>query len=270
MADALQTVCAAWFDADDVDDDCLPDGLTAELVVAKAAAASDLLYRESAYQWPGVCTSPVIRPRGGHPDGDAGGPVAIAMGDGWWVPKGIAGTLAVNCLGGGSCSCLAMRQILLPGEPVISISAVKIDGQTLSPSAYRVDDWRYLTRTDGGTWPCCQQAHLDDTEPGTWSVVYTYGAAPPPSGVAAAVDLATQFALACSDAAGGDCALPANATRSSRNGVEFDLELADLIDDAGSWTVPSVRAFIHATNPHGLADDGHVRSPELARHRSHA
>ncbi len=269
MADALQTLCANWFDAGDVDDDCLPDPLVAADVLAKAAAASDLLYRESVYQWPGECTSPVIRPRGGHPDGDTSGPVAIQVGDGWWIPQGIAGTLAVNCLGGGSCSCLQLRQILLPGEPVIEISEVKIDGQVLDPSAYRVDDWRYLVRTDGGTWPACQQAHLDDDQPGTWSIVEIYGAAPPPSGVAAAVALATQYALACSTAA-ADCALPANATRASRNGVEFNLTLADLIDDQGNHTVPEVRAFIHAVNPHGLADDAHVRSPELARHRSHA
>lgn len=262
-------VCAPWFDTDDVDADCLPTGLATADVVAKATAASDLLYRESVYQWPGVCTSPVIRPRGGHPDGDPSGPVGIWRGDGWWIPQGIDGTLAVNCLGGSSCSCLQLRQILLPGEPVVAITEVKIDGDVLAASAYRLDDWRYLTRTDGGTWPSCQQAHLDDTEPGTWSVVFTYGAAPPPSGVAAAIALATQFALACSDAA-GDCALPDNATRASRNGVEFDLTAADLLDDQDNWTVPEVRAFLHAVNPNGLADDGHVRSPELARHRSHA
>ncbi len=267
MADALQTVCASWANEDDIGTFAIHDVPPLD-ILAKIPAASDLLYRESGYQWPGECTSPVIRPRGGHPDSDTAAPVAIRVGDGWWVPSGITGTLAVNCLGGGSCSCLQLGQILLPGEPVIAISEVKIDGQILAPSAYRVDDWRYLVRTDGGTWPCCQQAHLDDDQPGTWSVVFTYGAAPPPSGVEAAIDLAVQFALAIADPEG--CALPANATRASRNGVEFDLQLADLIDDQGNWTVPSVRAFIHATNPHGLADDAHVRSPELARHRSHA
>lgn len=265
---AQDGVCAAWADVGDVDADCLPGDLTAEQVAAKLPAASDLLYRESGYQYPGVCTSPTLRPRGGHPDGDTGGPVAYWFGDGWYVPQGISGTLAVNCAGGGSCSCLAQRQILLPGEPVIAITTVKIDGQQLDASAYRIDDYRYLVRTDGGTWPACQQPHLNDDQPGTFSIVFTYGTAPPPSGVLAAIALATQFALACAD--GDDCALPPNATRASRNGVEFDLTAADLIDDQGNYTVPEVRAFLHATNPHGLTDDAHVRSPELARHRTHA
>lgn len=268
MADPLQGPCADWAADADIDEGCLPAGLTSTQVLEKIPAASDLLWRESLYQWPGECTSPMIRPRGGHPDGDDGGPIAIALGDGWWIPQGIAGTLAVNCLGGGSCSCLALRQILLPGEPVTEIVSVKIDGATLAPSAYRVDDWRYLVRTDGGTWPSCQQAHLDDDQPGTWSIVFKYGTAPPPSGVLAAVALATQFALACTDGA-SDCDLPPHATRASRNGVEFDLTAADLIDDQGNHTVPEVRAFLHAVNPHGLAADATVRSPELARHRSH-
>lgn len=268
MADPEQGPCADWAAAGDVDAGCLPEGVTADLVVSKLPATSDLLWRESAYQYPGECTSPTIRPRGGHPDGDQGGPVAIAMGDGWWIPQGIAGTLDVNCLGGGSCSCLALRQILLPGEPVTEIVSVKIDGTTLDPGAYRVDDWRYLVRTDGGTWPTCQQAHLNDDQPGTWSLVFKYGTPPPESGVTAAVALATQFAAACTD--GADCALPPNATRASRRGIEFDLTAADLLDDQGNYTVPEVRAFLHAVNPHGLASDASVRSPELARHRSHA
>jgi hypothetical protein len=264
---ADQDVCAAWAEAAQVTAlGCIPTGLTAELIAAKLPAATDLLYRASGYQWPGVCTSPIIRPRGVHPDDVAGGgPVAIQMGDGWWIPQGITGTLAVNCLGGGSCSCLSMRQILLPGEPVVSIEEVKIDGQVLDPEAYRVDNWRYLVRQDGGTWPCCQQAHLPDTEPGTWSVVFTYGAAPPASGVLAAVALATDLAAAC--ATPDTCSLPPDAVRASRNGVEFDLQPADLMID-GKFTTPEAEAFIQATNPHGLADTGHVRSPELARHRS--
>lgn len=267
MAAPEQGPCADWADAGDIDETCLPDGVTEAEVLAKIPAASDLLWRESAYQWPGECTSEVIRPRGGYPDGDSG-PVAFWLGDGWWFPTGIGGTLAVNCLGGGACSCLQARQILLPGEPVTEIVSVKVDGQVLDPSAYRVDDWRFLVRIDGHSWPACQQAHLDDDQAGTWSVVFKYGAAPPPSGVAAAVALAAQLAAACNPDA--DCALPANATRASRNGVDFDLTAADLIDDQGRHTVPEVRAFLHAVNPHGLAVDATVRSPELARHRSHA
>lgn len=268
MAAPLQSVCAAWATAADVTDP--PGSVSAVDVLAKVPAASDVLYRLSGYQWPGVCTAPLLRPRGGHPDGDSAGPVAIAVGGSWWIPQGIDGTLAVNCLGGGACGCLQLRQILLPGEPVVAVTEVKIDGYVLDPSAYRVDDWRYLTRVDGGTWPTCQQVHLSDEEPGTWSVAYRYGAAPPPSGVEACVALATQFALAAGPTGDDDCALPPKATRASRRGVEFDLTDADLIDDQGNFTVPEVRVFLEAVNPGRLRSDGHVRSPELARHRSHA
>lgn len=267
MAAPTQGPCADWAQGDDIGAECI-GGLDPGDVLAKIPAASDILYRASGYQWPGSCTSPVIRPRGGYPDGDQAGPVGLWIGDGWWIPTGIDGTLAVNCLGGGGCSCLQLRQILLPGEPVTAIVEVKIDGTVLDPSAYRVDDWRYLTRVDGGTWPTCQQAHLGDDQPGTWSVVFRYGTAPPASGVEAAVDLASQLALACRP--DSDCALPPNATRAARNGVDFDLTPADLIDDQGRHTVPSVRVFLQAVNPYALAGDAHVRSPELARHRSHS
>lgn len=263
MTTPAQTVCSPWAEADDVGD-CSTFGLQAGDVVDKLPAASDLLYRMSGYQWPGSCSA-TVRPACTQGDG---GRVVVAMGGwdgGWWAPQGIAGTLAVNCLGGSSCGCLGMRQILLPGEPVTAVTEVKIDGEVLDSDVYRVDDWRYLVRIDGGTWPSCQQLYLDDTETGTWSVTFTYGTAPPSSGVNAAVALAVELAKGCCpDTATGDCALPADVVRASRRGLEFQLEPADLMTE-GRTGIEAVDLFIQATNPYGLARGATVRSPDLQR-----
>src|SRR5690554_1022583 len=72
------------------------------------------------------------------------------------------------------CSCSAISEVKLP-YPISSITQVLIDGEELPDDAYRVDEYQYLVRTDGGEWPACNDLNLSDTEPGTWSVTAQYG-----------------------------------------------------------------------------------------------
>jgi hypothetical protein len=96
------------------------------------------------------------------------------------------------------------------------IVQVKVDGAILVTGAYRVDDNRFLVRTDGGEWPWCNDLTKDDTKVGTWSVTAEFGQSVPEGGAWAVGELACQFINALN---GGDCRLPRNVTQLIRQGV---------------------------------------------------
>lgn len=117
----------------------------------------------------------------------------------------------------GGCSCTRLEQVELP-YPVADVTQVKVDGVILDPSAYRVDEWRYLVRLDGGLWPRCNDLNLPDTELDTWSVTARYGTEVPELGKIAVGELATQIVRRCMGASG--CTIPASTVRSiNRQGV---------------------------------------------------
>lgn len=77
--------------------------------------------------------------------------------------------------------------------------------------------------TELRVWPNCQHLERPDTEEGTFSVRYLYGANPPPGGIAAAASLGCQLALSCQPDSGGSgsarCRLPKRVTTITRQGV---------------------------------------------------
>ena len=135
------------------------------------------------------------------------------------------------------------------------ITEVKIDGVALSGDDFRLDENRYLTRLGGGSWPACQDMALEDTEEGTFSISYGYGASPPALGVSAAAQLACELYKACDVDAGGSstCALPKGTTRVTRQGITIER----MAFTAWAWTLdrgwhtglPLVDAFLSMTNP---------------------
>lgn len=60
-----------------------------------------------------------------------------------------------GCSSPTDCSCSYVPEVFLPTE-ASGIASVMINGATIDPSAYRVDDGNRLVRIDGGTWPLCQ------------------------------------------------------------------------------------------------------------------
>lgn len=115
------------------------------------------------------------------------------------------------------CGCTTTPEIGLPG-PIDSITQVKVDGVVLPSSAYRVDNRRWLVRTDGESWPTCQNLTDDDTEVGTWSVSYLWGTPVPEGGKLAASVLSCEMAKA---ALGRDCSLPQRVQTVTREGVSI-------------------------------------------------
>lgn len=119
----------------------------------------------------------------------------------------------------GYCSCGLYTYALLGREPIATVDEVKINGAVLAADNYRVDEYDRLVRTDGSIWPACQDLALDPTEPGTWSVKFTYGLAVPPEAKLVAGLLACKWARELAES----CAPPSNATSVAREGVTIQL-----------------------------------------------
>jgi hypothetical protein len=111
----------------------------------------------------------------------------------------------------------SMAEIGLPG-PVDTVLQVRVDGEVLPASAYRVDNRVWLVRTDGDTWPVCQDLTAEPTEPNTFEVTYLWGAPVPDGGRLAATVLACEMAKAT---LGRDCSLPQRVQSVSREGVSI-------------------------------------------------
>jgi len=120
---------------------------------------------------------------------------------------------------GSNCSCSWLSEIVLPA-PVNSVVEVKVDGVTVSGSAYRVDNNRYLVRTDGRNWPVCQNLAVPDTAVGSFSVRAQYGEDVPGTARGPVGELACQFLKAMH---GTDCALPGNVQSLVRQGVSITM-----------------------------------------------
>ncbi len=205
---ASSEICSLWASVDEMaaccEMDITTDATTTEWALQQA---SEMLYRLSGYEYPGICTA-TVRPCSSYLS--------------CWAP---------GAWYAGDCGCARLSKIRLAGYPVAGITSVLIDGEVVPPSEYRVDRGRELVRladADGQmqSWPTCQRLELSSGI-GTFFVTYDYGQNPPLSGVQAAAQLACQIAQQCPGAAGGEtgeCALPAGTVRIARQGITIDTQ----------------------------------------------
>lgn len=183
-------------------------------------------------------------------------------GPGRWMTPYILNGLWRNCGCGGGCGCEPACRVDL-GRPVAEVIEVKVNGLVLDPSAYQlVGQW--LARTDGAPecWPSCQDPSVPDTEDGTFAVTYSPGRLLPVAGQIAAGKLAGEFARSCG---GGDCALPNNLSRLTRQGVDIELVAPEDVLTAGRTGVREADLFIESVNPYGRRERSRVYSPDLPR-----
>lgn len=145
---------------------------------------------------------------------------------------------------GDDCSCTTLQQVSLP-YPVSGIGEVKIDGDIIAPSDYRVDDWRWLVLLNGLTVPACNDLNNPDGE-GSWSVTVSVGEAVPQLGLFAVNELGLQIALGCVGNAA--CSLPtATMTKLSRQGLDQEFKKGDWL--AGYTGLRNVNEFLSLHNP---------------------
>lgn len=222
--------------------------------------ASSVLYNLSPTKYPGHCTR-TIRPcaRATRRSTAPAWRDAVA---GWRQSWGFCG-----CNVDDRCGCGSTPQIELAAN-VVAITEVKIDGDLLDPSEYRLDERRMLVRLADADrhntgWPCCQRLDLPDTEEGTWSVTFTHGRRPPPDGVRAAAVLACQLAISCDPDRAGDCQLPKRVTSITRQGlaVAMAIDPQDFLDQGrtGLYEVDLFLSGQRAKSHQGSA----VLSPDL-------
>lgn len=220
--------CTAWIDGADVAACCTADigSAGADAFETAALEASMALYEISGRVFTGLCGPVTVRPCSDRCS--CWGAGAFGPGPWSWSAAWYGGSPSWywqnEC--GDKCGCGPLSRITLNGYPVREIVEVKIDGVVLDPAAYRLDQWRYLTRMDDAgppavqqRWPGCQNLALDDDQPGTWSVSYRYGVDPPQIGRDAAAQLACEIYKACS---GQACKLPSNTTKVQRQGVTIE------------------------------------------------
>lgn len=242
VASASGGPCTSWVTGADVAECCSSEvGTMSSLLDNSADVASQMLYELSGRRWSGLCLR-TVRPC--HSSCSCGwqvlsrGHVVTAL-DSWPCE-------------GRACGCQELSRVRLTGH-VREVTEVKIDGAVVDSSCYRVDENRWLTRLNGDRWPSCARLDLADTEEGTFSVTYTYGAPPPLAGVEAAKQLACQVYLQCSGST--ECDIPAGATRITRQGITIERAFFRRNQKTKAWEtgLELVDYFLNTYNRHGLS-----------------
>lgn len=251
-----------------IDTTCCPDWDDVDPAIQTQATAwsSFILWALSGRQFApcpitvrpcGRCVEQTYQTYGVWTDGYQG-----AVGPMWLPYIGVDGNWR-NCGCTGGCRCAPTSQVWLPG-PVDSIVEVRVDNVVVAPAEYRVDianDGKFwLVGQQGRIWPECQ--NFDQPEAGvdnTFVVTYNRGRAVPPGGDAANGRLACEYAKLC---AGAVCALSAEATTISRDGVTYSILSPEDIIAKGFTPITAVNQWIWAVNPNGLKSGPRVWSPD--------
>lgn len=251
-----------------IDTACCDNWDTLDPAVQQAATdyATTVLWAATGRQF-GICPQ-VVRPCGRTCNQTNNG---YFWSDGVYIPYILNGVWR-NCFcgcgtGPGCCTCEPRCQVYLPG-PVVSVTGVVVDGLLIDPSAYRVDDAKWLVRTDGECWPLCQDysvdAGLNVFNDNTMQVSYGKGIAVPAALQVAGGSLACEFAKACT---GGPCRLPSRASTIARQGVQITFQNIDMLLENGMTGLPEVDQLIQAYNPYHLPRAMRVWSPDLPKQR---
>ena len=267
--------CTAWLAGEDLVGLPGSSGLTPVQLDSAAVIVSMLGYECFGRRWIGLCGPVTVRPpaRGAHGMGNG------SYGNTWYSWGYWEGSWGYGpgC-GWGSGDIRKLQyasSVDLAGYPVSQVTQVKIDGNVLPTTftdsgapTYRLDEWRYLTRlsdpddpTNPLHWPHHQRGDLDDSQPSTWAVSYTYGVAPPPPALEAARQLATHIMLAMN---GQACQLPSNVRTLVRQGATIE-RITPLATELRTGATGMVLwdSAIASYNPYGLRRSGNVWSPDV-------
>lgn len=261
------TLCSDWITGADVATCCqVEDASDSSVFDFAAEQAQELLFELSGRRFNGICEQTVRPCRTTCTCGWqvlSRGHIVWNWNWGWnWGFGPWYGSWTCN---GDSCGCLPLSKVPLAGY-VQDIVEVVINGETLDPAKYRVDNHRWLVRQrlnadddQTAVWPGCQSLDLPPGEPGTWTVTYTYGVDVPAAGRAAAIQLACEIYKGCH---GEECDLPSGTTRVNRLGItvekvaftQWGWTTGKRAGQIKGWNtgMAAVDAFLNAYNPGGL------------------
>jgi hypothetical protein len=181
--------CAPWCSWDQVlscgRQSAALEALDLSIQAYKIAQASEVMYLLSERKFPGMCQT--------------------------------TRSVCMRCRGCATdpCCCRPSERLDLgPQWQVSGVLEVIADGEVLDPSAYRIENRRYIARLDGQTWPRC----ADLTDPEAFQITFTYGRPVPIGGQLGAAALARELAMSCT---GGECQLPEHVTNITRDGITY-------------------------------------------------
>jgi hypothetical protein len=167
-----------------------------------------------------------------------------------------------NAACGGINCCGATCEVELP--KTVSITSVIIDGATVDPSAYRVDNGHLLVRTDNDCWPQCQDLDKDAGETDTWSVTGVFGSPVPQEALDAAGLLACEIGKSL---AGQPCRLPQRMQSLTRSGVSVQFPGVNTYLDRGLTGLNEVDQIVVQFNPNRLVQSPKVFSMDQSPNR---
>lgn len=205
----------------------------------------------------GLCER-TIRPCGRSTDPVGSG---YYWAEGTWMPYIFAGQWR-NCACGagyGCCSCTPACQVWLP-PPAYSIPAtgISVGDEIIDVDSWRIDDGKWLVRTDGECWPTCQDYNTDSGD-SFFQVTYFRGLAVPGVLLQAAGRMACEWARSCT---GAPCELPQRVSSISRQGVSVTLPDVAMLLEHGLTGVATVDQVIRNFNPYSLASRMSIASPD--------
>lgn len=189
--------CDPWTTPDEVRECCIGLDPAYDLTAA-IGFASEILYRLSGRQFPGICERTIQPCMGNNCGCDLDEFWRFSPSDWWWrfqgfsatfggvfpafpVPTGRGGFFNIGCCSNGcELPCLDLP------STVNEVIEIVIDGEVLDPSAYKIEAFRKICRVDGLEWPCfnnylgdsvinvneIQQATVDATG-GQWEIEVT-------------------------------------------------------------------------------------------------
>lgn len=223
--------------------------------------ASGILYDLTGRVFPGICTD-TIRPQAQFATIERGQWLANVSTSMVPPPWGWCG-----CHRGRETGCASVPEIKLPGHPVQRAGiVVKIDGAMFA--AWELHDGRYLVRTDGDGWPCCQNMLVADDQEDTFSVVYPYGRMPDLGGKRAAIMLGSSLFVEFHPQFASACKVSKRATTVSRQGITVQLKTAKDMIEAGATGLDFVDLWISSKKIGKATRPGTVMVPAHARGRS--
>lgn len=155
---------------------------------------------------------------------------------------------------GGSCQSDGPSSVRLPG-PVSRVLEIEVEGEVIPSGTYAVEGDR-VKRAGGEPWPR-QKLQRPLGEPGTWSVTYLRGIAPPAGAGSMVAILAKELYLQAVGDKG--CRLPRQWQSVTRQGVSIQrISQTDLLQHGTG--LPEVDMWIKALNPEGVMGPARVAS----------
>lgn len=254
-------VCEPWVTIQDVKNCCSKincedpeDPISDEEIQEAIDVASEILYYATALQFPGFCTED-LRP-------------CVESACGCWSDWYGTTLYSPSELGRGcnGCSCCDnYKRLNLGLWPIHSVINVDIEGDTISPALYHVEDNRFLVWTpqppdyDRPSWPACQERDRPTGAPNTFTVTVQYGLRPPPAGKRAARVLACEYIALCR---GQNCALPPGVRGITKQGVSIDMTDPSELRQLGLFGIPAVDFFLTTYNPKKIQSAAFAWSPD--------